>query len=51
VYERGKSFDFLGAEPFKNLFSELKLYQAMLLVSGIFNLVVLQSVELQDGSK
>jgi len=26
----GKSFDFLGAEPFKTLFSELKLYKAML---------------------
>jgi len=31
VHETGKSFDCLGAEPFKNLFSELKLYQAMFL--------------------
>jgi hypothetical protein len=51
VYERGKSFDWLGAEPFKNLFSELKLYPAMLFVCGIFNLAELQSVELLDDSK
>jgi hypothetical protein len=47
----GKSFDFLGAETFKNLFSVLKLYQAMLVACGIFNLAELQNVELQGDSK